>query len=363
MVTSKKRIGILCSPELSMNEVRFLSNLGKMLHDRVELHLIGTDRISNLKRHYIYYDYPIPLPFRFHVKLGIFYKCYKYLRRVRPAVLFNQTNKYNKDFIIASLGRLFGIKTIVRSGGEAFSLYTKRQGFLRKLKSFLERNIFSRIGFLLADKIVVLGENGKRELTRHGISSKKIVILPQPIDRSQFNKNYDKLEIRNKLGLPSGTKIILFIGRLVYEKGIDIIISLIPKINSLRSDLFFVFIGEGPYKNALNRLKNRYQNVQVVGEVDIKDVDKYIKASDLLLLPSRSEGLPNVILEAMACGVPVCASPVGEIKYLTRNVCYDFDEFMEFLMREEWYPDPLPETFALRKIKRDYLDLFGIKPN
>jgi len=80
-------------------------------------------------------------------------------------------------------------------------------------------------------------------------------------------------------------------------------------------------IGDGPLMAFVKRLvkKNYCKNIKITGWLSTADIVNYLNTLRLVLLPSRNEGLPSLILESMACGTPVLASKVGGISYIIKN--------------------------------------------
>jgi glycosyltransferase involved in cell wall biosynthesis len=107
--------------------------------------------------------------------------------------------------------------------------------------------------------------------------------------------------------------IVGFLGELSERKGIENFLEAIPK---MRADLSFLVVGKGPL---LNRVKERINDlnlstrVQLTGFVDYSELPKYYNQMKLYVLPSYIEGIPSTVFEAMACGTPVLATPVGGI--------------------------------------------------
>jgi phosphatidylinositol alpha-1,6-mannosyltransferase len=122
------------------------------------------------------------------------------------------------------------------------------------------------------------------------------------------------------LGLGS-KKVIVSVGRLVHRKGQDVLIESMPEIIKSIDDVHLLLIGEGPYKQELEkRIKNLglANRVTFVGRVQYADLPQYICVGDVFAMPSRSrlaglevEGLGIVYLEASACGLPVIGGISG----------------------------------------------------
>ena len=131
---------------------------------------------------------------------------------------------------------------------------------------------------------------------------------------------------RLALGLPSKRRIALFLGRLdPAQKGLDRLVAAIERAGSERlSGWTFLFVGDGPGRPLLERLVGRAGlDVRLVSWTDQPDM--YLSAADVMLLPSRFEGLPLVLLEAMHCGLPVLASDIDVMRdYLPAEALVNF---------------------------------------
>lgn len=137
------------------------------------------------------------------------------------------------------------------------------------------------------------------------------------IDIANFKTlSSNKEELKKKLNLNTFKKYILFTGRLIRSKGIYELAETFITISKKYSNYNLLLIGEEIEKNNLIEMfKNSglLDRICFKGIVAHKEVADYMKASELLIFPSWAEGLPNVVLEAMACGLPVVATEVGGI--------------------------------------------------
>lgn len=137
---------------------------------------------------------------------------------------------------------------------------------------------------------------------------KKIKVIPNGVDISQYHmlkKSYKKKKI-----------VISYIGRISPEKGPDIFINAIEKIHKKYPNCKFALAGNGPSLDECKRQINLLglSNIcKIPGNINTYE---YLKKTDILIVPSRIDGRPNIILEAMASGVPVIASKTGGIPLL-----------------------------------------------
>ncbi|MGI5892857.1 MAG: glycosyltransferase family 4 protein, partial [Bacillota bacterium] len=110
--------------------------------------------------------------------------------------------------------------------------------------------------------------------------------------------------------------LIGYIGRLSGEKGVQHFVQALPAILNDRQDLRVLIGGDGPLKEAIEASLQEggvTARADLPGWISHDDLPRYLNQLRLLVLPSYTEGLPNIMLEAMACGTPVLATPVGAI--------------------------------------------------
>lgn len=135
--------------------------------------------------------------------------------------------------------------------------------------------------------------------------------LPLGIPLQSFSKTEeDQQVIRKKLGLPLHDKLVVFVGRLVKEKGLLELADAVSGLDGVKA----VFVGKGPLAKELTERAGA--SILLPGQVPNEQVKDYLIASDLFALPSYSEGMPTVVLEALALKVPVIATRVGGLPTL-----------------------------------------------
>ena len=166
------------------------------------------------------------------------------------------------------------------------------------------------------------------------LRQKILEIVPEQPDRvvhvpcAGFNPSVffpgDRLAERQRLGLSAGARVALFVGQLVPIKAIDnLLVAWQAALaqGTLTATDRLLLIGEGPLRQRLQALADSPESkgtVQLIGARPQPEIASYLKASDLLCLPSHNEGMPNVIIEAFASGVPVLATAVGGVPELVQ---------------------------------------------
>lgn len=146
-------------------------------------------------------------------------------------------------------------------------------------------------------------------MVARGLPAAAITVLRNGVDLERF-RPLGREQARAALGLPG--PLILSVGNLVPEKGHDLAIRALARLPDVR----LVVIGAGPQRAALERLTAEQgvaDRVQWVAPVQQDQLVRYYSAADLCLLASTREGMPNVLLESLACGTPVVATAVGGV--------------------------------------------------
>jgi glycosyltransferase involved in cell wall biosynthesis len=115
---------------------------------------------------------------------------------------------------------------------------------------------------------------------------------------------------------PNRPPFIGYIGRLSGEKGVQQFVQALPAVLNGRHDLMILIGGDGQLRDSIETSLQKEgitSQVDLPGWISRDDLPTYLNKLQLLILPSYTEGLPNIMLEAMACGTPVLATPVGAI--------------------------------------------------
>lgn len=144
--------------------------------------------------------------------------------------------------------------------------------------------------------------------------SKKVVVIPHGIEIPEEGGVLNRSDASRKLNLSVDIPVVGMVGRLVYLKGFDLLIRSAPALRASVPGVKIVLIGEGPEEYALRRLAEKEGVSDIVVFAGYRsDARRLVQAFDLLVAPSRDEGVSLSIMEAMACGKPVVAAKVGGI--------------------------------------------------
>ena len=173
-----------------------------------------------------------------------------------------------------------------------------------------------------SSEVIVNSNYMKGELQRlFGLPYEKINVIPNGVNLNLFNDVQKDYDFRRKFAMDN-EKIILFMGRLVYEKGVQTLISAMPKILSHYHDSKLVIAGKGGMIDELRAQVNRLglgNKVYFTGYLGSKDVQKMYKCSDVSVFPSTYEPFGIVALEAMLSGTPVVVSDIGGLNEIVEH--------------------------------------------
>jgi glycosyltransferase involved in cell wall biosynthesis len=162
--------------------------------------------------------------------------------------------------------------------------------------------------------VITRSEDLATRLGAVGIPAERLRPVHNGIDQERFRRIEGRREaVRERLQIPAETPVVLFVGNLLPIKNP---VLLLQAHAALRDDALLLLVGGGPMDAELRKLAEELgtaRRVRFIGRCKPDEVADLMRAADVLCLPSWNEGVPNVILEAFGCGLPVVASQVGGI--------------------------------------------------
>jgi glycosyltransferase involved in cell wall biosynthesis len=202
---------------------------------------------------------------------------------------------------LAHLARIPGIITSLRARN---TNYTKWQRWLVR-------------GTMRWANKVVLNSAAVRDfaISEEGAQPDRIVVIPNGIEIEPYSQPITRAELCVQLGVSTGTLLIGSVGRLTHQKGYNLLIEALAQSALTSAHLLLMGTGEEADRlTAQARQRGISERVHLLGYR--QDVPRLLGALDLYVQPSRFEGMPNAVLEAMAAGCPIVASAVDGIQEL-----------------------------------------------
>ena len=226
------------------------------------------------------------------------------LRRFRPAVL--QTFLFHANIVGRFAGRLARVPRIV----SGIRVADRRSRWYGRLDHWTNG---------LVDHNVCVSQGvADFSISETGLSPRKLSVIPNGVDYELF-ASATPADLM-QFGIPQGSPVVITIGRLEEQKGIDLLLTAASLVLRDHRDCHFLIVGDGCDRAALEsqaRQLGLANSVHFVGQR--ADVPNLLAASTAFVLPSRWEGMSNALLEAMATGLPVVATAVEGSTELVRS--------------------------------------------
>ena len=232
------------------------------------------------------------------LQLQISYKLAKITRNVDMWILFG-TN----DLVLPTLTAKLLRKNVVLA---LLGSYTLRSKFSNS-HFYMPTKLLEKLNFSLSNRIILYSPKLIKEWNLEKYRNKICIAHEHFID-------FDKFKMKKKFD--ERDNLVGYIGRLSEEKGTLNFVKAIPEISKEREDLEFLIGGDGQLRDKIGKYldgNNLNDKVKLTGWIQHNELQEYLNELKLLILPSYTEGLPNIMLEAMAYGTPVLATPVGAI--------------------------------------------------
>ncbi|MDW7646073.1 MAG: glycosyltransferase family 4 protein [Desulfuromonadales bacterium] len=222
------------------------------------------------------------------------------------ALIHSHDFKSNLFALMASRG--LGLKRVTTAHGST------RETLVKRFYLALDEKVVYR----WYDKVITVSGELKNFLLKRGVKSRQLDVVENGLDFSTLQQH--GCPKHAALEIPLGKKVFSVVGRLYPDKGHEFFLEAFKRAVAMHPEALALIVGDGPSAEQIARkisLLGLDKAVRLTGARD--DMDHVYEKTDFLVISSLREGLPMVLLEAMASGVPVLATRVGEIPYVIQN--------------------------------------------
>jgi len=229
---------------------------------------------------------------------------------IKPDVVYT-TWAFPDAYAAMLYAKQLGVPLVVRLHGGDINVVSKLSGVLPKILEMLD----------YASLVVCPSSALKDEVVKLGANEANIEVMYSGVDTERFYPG-DRKDCCATLGLEEQVKRIIYVGNFKREKGVNDLVKAVSVLRKTRDNFELLLVGKGEERDNLVELVdelsiNKY--VKLIGEVDHDQLGVWMGASDTLCLPSYSEGMPNVVLEALSCHINIVATRVGGIPEVLAN--------------------------------------------
>ena len=170
------------------------------------------------------------------------------------------------------------------------------------------------------DRVITVSQDIAERCRKVRVSDEHLSVVHNAIDPSDLAREQQPDAAKLAVNISPRSPVIGIVGRLSIEKGIDRLLASIPEMRRSIPDLRVLIVGDGPERSALEATAREYGVRHAIRFAGWRQpINAWLEAMDILALPSRTEGMPNVVLEAMVMGVPVAATDVGGVDLLIEH--------------------------------------------
>ena len=227
--------------------------------------------------------------------------------------------------VVGGLLPTFNFKPIVRIAGSGITTCFYGKNFFKRLLRYPMKRLYDN-----ASMIIAVSNNTKELVESVGVPEKQIEVVYNGVEDYMLTKEPDTAainKIRKKYDIKDQDKVLITVARVLPRKGQDTVIKALPLVLEEFSNLKYLIVGEGRYKEKFTELAQELrvsENVIFTGGIKHEEAVNFIDLSDIFIMPNRYwnnkiEGLPNALIEASARGKPLIAGDHGGSKEAVRN--------------------------------------------
>lgn len=233
-------------------------------------------------------------------QVGVLFRLIRELWRFQPLAF--QTFLFHANIVGRIAGQLAGVPLIYSGLRVAEKRKRWHMGLDRWTQWFVGMN-------------VCVSEGVRQHAIQSGLSPRKLCVIPNGIDVAKY-ANAVPADL-TECGVPRGATTLVSVGRLTHQKGHDLMLQAVAPILLDDPQLHLLIVGEGEERGSLTQLA---RDLKIETQVHLPgwraDVPEILAACQLFVLPSRWEGMPNALLEALASGLPCVATDVEGVRDL-----------------------------------------------
>ncbi len=226
------------------------------------------------------------------------------MREFRPDVVLSYWAHPDGE-VAVRMGRRHNVPVVTMVGGSDVLLLARSGSRRRAILNVLNG----------ADAVVTVGDHIADTLVSDGIDRDRLRVVRRGVDRAVFSPG-DRAISRRGLGLPEDRTLLVAVGRLVPVKGFQTLIEACATLQARGRSFGCCILGDGPLKGELQAEIDRRGlrgTVELRGPQSQSELAEWYRAASLTVLSSQSEGIPNVLLESIACDTPFVATDVGGV--------------------------------------------------
>ena len=249
---------------------------------------------------------------------SIFVNSYRF-KYLNPLVNIIDTYKLLKKYkfdLIHTHGYRANVLGVILSKVMGLPVVSTCHGFISNNMNLALYNKLDRLALRCAHKIIAVSDGIKNELIRSGIHESQLLMIPNAVEVNSNNGSFtqNRRNKRQQLNITEKEFVVGYVGRLSEEKGVKYLIEAISMLHDLDLPVRVIIIGEGPQRKELEALVKKATIEDRIYFTGFQsDIESWLPAIDVFVLPSLTEGTPMSLLEAMAEGIPVVASSVGGV--------------------------------------------------